>query len=158
MMSWEGIRDYEKADKKLVGSVDKEMDKNGGKYSKGAQAYSEGMRGFFGARGMGLDAVDFAEKKGGEAEAGVEGAVADAKTWKSPGDAAKGLEKDAGEAGAFMKDTASQAVEGVGGRGEQICNGAPGVAGAIGGFGEMAGAGAVHEVEEGIKWLEDRLK
>ena len=42
------------------------MDQNGGKYSKGAQEYSEGLRGFFGARGMGVDAVDFAEKKGGK--------------------------------------------------------------------------------------------
>lgn len=68
MFGWEGMHAVKDADAKLVENVDAEMDQNGEKYSKGAQTYSKGMRGFFGARVMGQDALEWAGDKAGQAK------------------------------------------------------------------------------------------
>ena len=70
MFGWQGMRNVREADRQLVADTQAEMDANGGKYSDGARSYSEGLRGFFGGRVMGMDAADWAGGKDQRGRAG----------------------------------------------------------------------------------------
>lgn len=158
MFGWEGMHAVKDADAKLVKNVNAEMDQNGDKYSKGAQTYSKGMRGFFGARVMGQDAVEWAGDKAGEAKDGIAGFAKEAQGWDSLDEAQAGIVGGAKRAGAFLEGAADEAIDGIEGAGKQIGKlGVPGAITAAAGFANVAGAGIVHEIKEGIAWLEGKL-
>ena len=140
--SWEGLKAVHGDDKALVDGVQNEMDTRGGEYSQTAKNYSEGLRGFFGSRVMGVDAVDWAGQKVDATEHGLSGALDDARSWGSLDDAGRGLAKDAVGAGHFVEESAEEAWSGVAGAGKKIGSlGWPGMLGAVAGFGDVALAG-----------------
>ena len=145
MFGWEGMRNVQEVDRQLMVDAQNEMDQNGSQYSRGAQVYSQGMRGFFGGRAMGLDAVDFASEKAGEAGRGISNFVDGARNWHSLGDAASGIGQGLRGAGSWLANTGSEAWNGVKNAGSQIASWGPaGIAGAIGGLGNIAVAGGMH--------------
>jgi hypothetical protein len=76
----------------LVNSTPCRDGANGGRYSEDAQGFAKGLQGFFGARVMGQDAVDWAGNKAGEAGQGISNFVnGGARNWNSLGDAASGV-------------------------------------------------------------------
>jgi hypothetical protein len=113
MFGWQGMHNVRDDDRRLVADVQAEMDANGGKYSPGAQMYSKGLRGFFGGRVMGQDAVDWAGNKAHEAGAGISNFVHGAQNWHSLGDAGRGIAQGISGAGSWLANTGREAIGGI---------------------------------------------
>jgi hypothetical protein len=158
---WEGTRNVVGADRKLVNAVRSEVETNGNEYSDSAKRYSQGLRGFFGARVAANDALDFTTDKMGEAGAGVSSFLDVAKQWHSLGDVGRGLAGGATRAGDWLSDTAIEASRGIGAAGHSVGDlGVAGTLGAVGGAGQFAFAGARHllgEAWSGAKGLGAKL-
>lgn len=143
MFSWNGIRNVREVDRKLVSDVQGEMDTNGDQYSGGARAYSQGLRGFFGGRVMGMDAADWAGSKAGEAKQGIGNFVSGARNWNSLGDAASGIGTGLRGAGSWLRNTGSEAWNGIRGAARDVNRSGPlGWAGAAAGLANVGAAGA----------------
>lgn len=145
MFGWQGMRNVREDDRRLVADTQAEMDANGSQYSSGAQAYSKGLRGFFGSRVMGMDAVDWTGGKAQEAGHGVADFAHQAAGWRSLGDAGHGIAQGAQQAGGWLANTGRQAWQGASQAAQQIHSLGPiGTLGAVAGFGDVAVAGAAH--------------
>jgi hypothetical protein len=142
--SWQGIQHTHADDAELVTDVNQEMAANGSKYSPEAVDYSEGLRGFFGGRVAGVDAVNWADAKLGQAEAGISDFV--------HGDV--GLSEGLAGAGSFIAGAAGEAWDGVKNTAETAAGlGWPGVAGTAIGLGNVAVSGVGHLASEAWDWL-----
>jgi len=147
--SWQGMKNVHADDARLVADVGSEMGGNGAKYAPSAVEYSEGLRGFFGGRAAGMDAVEWAGAKVGEAEQGLAGLAGEAESWRSLSDAGHGIAAEVAGAGRWLGETTGQAWHGAAGAGEGFGSlGLPGVAGAAIGLGNVAAAGAGHVASE----------
>ncbi|MFO0620328.1 MAG: hypothetical protein U0745_02950 [Polyangia bacterium] len=145
MFTWQGLQATREDDRRLVGATRAEMAANGGRYSEDAQGFAKGLQGFFGARVMGQDAVDWAGNKAGEAGQGISNFVGGARNWNSVGDAARGIGQGVSSAGSWLANTGREAWQGVSGAASNIGNlGWQGALGAIGGFANVGLAGAAH--------------
>jgi hypothetical protein len=145
MFGWQGIRNVREDDRALVAATEAEMTQNGDKYSDGAKSYSEGLRGFFGSRVMGMDAIDWAGNKAGEAWQGLSQFGDEMGQWGSLGDAGRGIGSGIAGAGEFLLGTGVEAWQGASKAASTIGGlGWPGALGALGGFGDVAVAGAGH--------------
>ena len=145
MFGWQGMRNVHEDDRRLVAATQAEMDQNGDKYSDDAISYSEGLRGFFGARVMGMDAVDWMGAKAHRAGEGVSDFVDQARGWESLGDAGRGLWQGAKGAGHFLADTGAEAWHGIGAAAGTLGSlGPTGMIRALAGFGDVAISGAGH--------------
>jgi len=145
MFSWDGLHRTREDDRTLVNSTRAEMAANGNRYSQDAQGFGKGLQGFFGARVMGQDAVDWAGNKAGEAGQGVSNFVNGARNWNSLGDAASGVGQGIRGAGSWLANTGREAWQGVSGAASNISGlGWQGALGAIGGFANVGLAGAAH--------------
>jgi hypothetical protein len=145
MFTWDGLNATREDDRRLVADTRAEMGANGGRYSEDAQGFAKGLQGFFGARVMGQDAVDWAGNKAGEAGQGISNFVGGARNWNSVGDAARGIGQGISGAGSWLADTGREAWQGVSGAAQNIGGlGWQGALGAAGGFLNVAGAGALH--------------
>lgn len=145
MFTWDGLHRTREDDRTLVNSTRAEMAANGDRYSKDARGFANGLQGFFGARVMGQDAVDWAGNKAGEASQGVSNFVNGARNWNSLGDAASGVGQGIRGAGSWLANTGREAWQGVSGAARNISGlGWQGALGAVGGFANVAGAGALH--------------
>lgn len=143
MFGWQGMRNVREADRQLVADTQAEMDANGGKYSDGARSYSEGLRGFFGGRVMGMDAADWAGGKASEAGQGISNFVHGASDWHSLGDAGRGIAQGAMGAGRWLANTGREAIGGIGSAINTARELGPiGALGMVGGLGNVAVAGA----------------
>ncbi len=145
MFTWQGLQATREDDRRLVADTRAEMGANGGRYSEDARSFGRGLQGFFGARVMGQDAVDWAGNKAGEAASGVGNFINGARNWNSLGDAASGIGQGIRGAGSWLANTGREAWQGVSGAANTIGNlGWEGALGATGGFLNVAGAGAAH--------------
>jgi hypothetical protein len=145
MFGWEGMRNVREDDRRLVADTQREMDENGSRYSDDAVSYSEGLRGFFGSRVMGMDAIDWAENKAGGAWDGISGFGDQARGWGSLEEAGQGIGEGVLGAGDWLGDTAGEGWQGVADAGSTIADlGVPGAIGALAGFGDTAIAGLGH--------------
>lgn len=143
MFGWQGMRNVREADRQLVADTQAEMDTNGDRYSDGARTYSEGLRGFFGGRVMGMDAADWAGGKASEAGQGISNFVQGAGNWHSLGDAGRGIAQGAMGAGRWLANTGREAIGGIGNAINTARELGPvGTLGMIGGMGNVALAGA----------------
>lgn len=143
MFGWQGMRNVREDDRRLVSDTQAEMDANGGQYSSGAQAYSRGLRGFFGARVMGMDAADWTGGKAQQMGHGISDFAQGARDWRSLGDAGRGIMQGAQSAGGWMANSGREAWSGAQQAGQQMRGlGVAGTLGAVGGFGNVAVAGA----------------
>jgi hypothetical protein len=149
MFGWEGIRNTREDDRQLAADTQAEMDRNGSKYSDESVLYSEGLRGYFGSRAMGMDAVDWAGDRAGEASQGIGSFLDQAGGWDSLDEAGTGIYDAASGAGNWLANTASDAWNGASNAASSIgALGPGGIAGAVGGFGNVAVAGGVHLAEQ----------
>ncbi|HMU40686.1 MAG TPA: hypothetical protein PKE31_16880 [Pseudomonadota bacterium] len=145
MFGWEGLQATREADRRLVNDVRDEMAENGDQYSGTSKTYAKGLQGYFGARVMGQDAIDWAGGKAGEAAGGISNFINGAKNWGSFGDAAKGIGQGIKGAGSWLANTGKEAWGGISGAAKHIGSlGLPGILGAAGGFANVAGAGLAH--------------
>lgn len=145
MFGWQGMRNVREDDRRLVADTQAEMDANGSQYSSGAQAYSRGLRGFFGSRVMGMDAMDWTGGKAQEAGHGLTNFAQGARDWRSLGDAGHGLAQGAQSAGSWLANSGREAWQGAQQAGHQLSGlGVVGGLGAAAGFGNVAVAGAGH--------------
>ena len=143
MFTWDGMRRVREDDRELTRATQQEMDVNGAAYSPEATRYTQGLRGFFGTRAMGMDAADWAGGKAGEAGQGISNFVQGARDWNSMGDAARGIGQGISNAGSWAANTAGEAWQGVKGYGQYIGSlGWPGAVGAAGGLLNLGVAGA----------------
>lgn len=143
MFGWQGMRNTREADRQLVADTQAEMDANGDRYSSGARTYSEGLRGYFGGRVMGMDAADWAGGKAGEAGQGISNFVQSAGNWSSLGDAGRGIAQGAMGAGRWLANTGREALGGIGNAISTARELGPvGALGMVGGLGNVAVAGA----------------
>lgn len=143
MFGWQGIRNTRDADRQLVADTQAEMDANGDRYSPAARTYSEGMRGYFGGRVMGMDAADWAGGKANEAGQGISNFVSGARDWNSLGDAGRGIMQGARGAGSWLANTGREAWGGLSNAVNTARDLGPvGTLGMIGGMGNVALAGA----------------
>lgn len=149
MFGWDGIRNTREADRQLVADTQAEMDTNGSRYSSGAQTYSEGLRGYFGGRVMGMDAVDWAGGKAHEAGQGISNFIHGAGDWHSLGDAGRGIANGARGAAGWLANTGREAWNGIRGVGQQMHDLGPvGALGMVGGLGNVAVAGGIHMAQQ----------
>lgn len=145
MFGWEGMRNVREDDRQLAARTQAEMDQNGSKYSAGAQAYSQGLRGYFGGRVKAMDAVDWVGNKAGEVGHGISDFVHGAKDWHSAGDAARGVGTGISNAFNWTKNTVGEGVSGLVRNGMEVAKLGPiGWAGAGLGALNVAGAGLLH--------------
>jgi hypothetical protein len=143
MFGWQGMRNTREADRQLVADTQAEMDANGDRYSDGARTYSEGLRGYFGGRVMGMDAADWAGGKASEAGQGISNFVQSAGNWNSLGDAGRGIAQGAMGAGRWLANTGREAIGGIGNAINTARELGPvGALGMVGGLGNVALAGA----------------
>lgn len=144
MFGWQGLRNTHDADRQLVRDVNDEMNRNGSLYSEDATQYSQGMRGYFGGRVMGVDAVDWMGNKAGEVGNGVSNFVGDLGNAGSIGEAAGVIGNGAMSAGRWLGNTAGQAWDGISNAASTAWDmGWPGMVGTAGGLLNVAGAGAL---------------
>jgi hypothetical protein len=144
MFGWQGIRNTREADRQLVSDTQAEMDTNGHRYSDDARRYSEGLRGYFGGRVMGMDAVDWAGGKANEAGQGISNFVDGARDWRSLGDAGRGLWQGARGAGNWLMNTGREAWGGIRNAVDTARDLGPiGALGMVGGLGNVAVAGGI---------------
>lgn len=145
MFTWQGLQATREDDRRLVADTRAEMAQNGNRYSADAQSFGRGLQGFFGARVMGQDAVDWAGNRAQEAASGVGNFVNGARNWNSLGDAESGIGQGIRGAGNWLANTGREAWQGVSGAYNNIRGlGWEGALGATGGFLNVAGAGAAH--------------
>lgn len=145
MFGWQGIRNTREADRQLVADTQAEMDANGDQYSPDARRYSEGLRGYFGGRVMGMDAADWAGGKMGEAGQGVSNFIDGARNWNSLGDAGRGILQGAQGAGSWLMNTGREAWGGVRNAFNTARELGPiGALGMVGGLGNVAVSGGIH--------------
>ncbi len=145
MFGWEGLQATREADRRLVGDVREEMDAHGDQYSGTSQTYAKGLQGYFGARVMGQDAIDWAGNKAGEAKSGISNFFKGASKWGSFGDAAKGIGQGITGAGSWLANTGKEAWSGISGAAKNIGKlGLPGILGAGAGFANVGLAGLGH--------------
>lgn len=144
MFGWQGLRNTNAADRQLVRDVNDEMNTNGDLYSEDATRYSQGMRGYFGGRVMGVDAVDWMGSKAGEVGDGVSNFVGDLGNAGSIGEAAGVIGNGVVGAGQWIGNTAGEAWNGISNAASTAWDlGWPGMLGTAGGLLNVAGAGAL---------------
>ena len=136
MFSLDGLLKSEDADRRLADSTAEALETTDG-LSSGTRLYSQGITGFFGARANAAHAYNWGNARYDEADAGISGAVSDARSWRSaragevssglnsfgaeasswntPGQAIAGAGRGAGRALGWMGDTAESALSGVSG-------------------------------------------
>jgi hypothetical protein len=149
MFSWDGMQRVREDDRQLVTDVGAEMAQNGSKYSAGAQRFAAGTQGFFGGRVLAQDAVDWVGSKADQVGAGVAGFAAEASHWGSVGEAAHGIGTGAASAASWLTRTGHEAADGTAAAASQIgALGAPGMAMAALGVGNVAFAGMGHLASE----------
>lgn len=145
MFGWDGMHQVRNDDRDLSRATQNEMDTNGGKYSTGAQAYSQALRGFFGGRAAMQDGIDWAGNKAGEASTGLADFGQGLRNSTGVGDAASKLGHGVMDAGRWGLNTLGQGAAGVGSEALRVAKLGP-----VGMLGEglaglnVAGAGAVH--------------
>ncbi len=145
MFGWQGIRNTREADRQLVADTQAEMDANGDRYSPDARRYSEGLRGYFGGRVMGMDAADWTGGKINEAGQGISNFVQGARNWNSLGDAGRGIMNGVQGAGSWLANTGREAWGGISNAFNTARELGPvGALGMVGGLGNVAVAGIGH--------------
>jgi hypothetical protein len=112
-LNWDTMHAVAPDDRRLVADIDAEMAENGGRYSPEAEAYSRAARGLFGARAMGVGAIDWADGKAGEAWDGVGSFIHSARDWHSLDDVGTGLADGGLRAGGWLGHTGAEAWDGV---------------------------------------------
>jgi hypothetical protein len=147
MDDWEGMNRVAAADGKLAKDIKDEMDAHGDNYSDLTRTKAEGLEGYFGSRARGVEAVDWAGNKAGEAEAGVTDFADKLSHAQSLSEVGNDVSQGISDAGSWLANAGKQAL---GGLGEAAADferlGAFGKANTIAGYGTVAWQGLKHLV------------